>query len=610
MWSIRNKILGLILILLSLILLIGSIAYYQTSFTSAKVTEITDVEHKTSVTAYEMQLNVAGVGTALLKYLNQYDTLQLQHILKYKTQFHLFQSEYERLPQTQKIKDLGNKVDSAYAKFYNHTNEIIKKHQYQSHLLDSVNGLFVILNNKLNPVVNKPVERFEIDRTNKLKAKIAIQNLQVVMNNMVKHLENYLRYHQPKFEEELQADERKFEQEYAVVLETSRGKKWMPKIKEEVKNATQLIRDILALEAVKLEHYNEFETLQVALGVMISEQILILANQNLLTAKLEAVEAANNSVKTVVLIFIISLLFAIPVSILLGANIAKRLQKLKEAALRVAKGELTLRLPRFKQNDEITELANSFNDMVDQLYLAKEEQNELLKRLKHSNKSLEEYNHVISHDLKAPLNGVALVMKMLGNDYKHLFEKEPEAQKFMDLVQERIKKLKKLIDEVLASAKEKQIQQNQKSFDSGKLVEEIVDLLGKTDHINVTVKDGLPVIHYKRIHFHQIVQNLLSNAIKYMDKSKGEIEIGCEEEEDFYKFYVKDNGMGIPEKDLSDIFNPFQTSNVIDEQISTGVGLSVVQKLIFANGGNIWVESKQKEGSCFYFTIAKHKENS
>ena len=100
-------------------------------------------------------------------------------------------------------------------------------------------------------------------------------------------------------------------------------------------------------------------------------------------------------------------------------------------------------------------------------------------------------------------------------------------------------------------------------------------------------------------------QNLLSNAVKYMDKPKGLITIGCVQENGFWKFSVADNGPGIEEKHFEKIFQIFQTLSPRDEVESTGVGLSVVKKIVELYGGKIWVESKPGEGSTFFFTLPK-----
>jgi len=99
----------------------------------------------------------------------------------------------------------------------------------------------------------------------------------------------------------------------------------------------------------------------------------------------------------------------------------------------------------------------------------------------------------------------------------------------------------------------------------------------------------------------------LSNAIKYTDKPKGQIKIGCTEENGFWKFSVADNGCGINEKYFGKIFEIFQTLTSRDKTESTGIGLTIVKKIVELYGGKVWVESKVNEGSTFFFTLPKAK---
>ncbi|MGD1042918.1 MAG: ATP-binding protein [Sedimentisphaerales bacterium] len=111
----------------------------------------------------------------------------------------------------------------------------------------------------------------------------------------------------------------------------------------------------------------------------------------------------------------------------------------------------------------------------------------------------------------------------------------------------------------------------------------------------------------ERLRLKQVFQNLLSNAVKYTDKPKGQIKIGCTEENGFWKFSVADNGCGIKEKYFGKIFEIFQTLTSRDKTESTGIGLTIVKKIVELYGGKVWVESKVNEGSTFFFTLPKAK---
>ena len=100
-----------------------------------------------------------------------------------------------------------------------------------------------------------------------------------------------------------------------------------------------------------------------------------------------------------------------------------------------------------------------------------------------------------------------------------------------------------------------------------------------------------------------VFQNLISNAIKFMDKPKAKIKIGCKQTPGFWQFYVSDNGPGIEEKYFERIFEIFQRLQSRDEKEGTGVGLSLVKRVVQIYGGDVWLETKVKKGTTFYFTL-------
>jgi len=106
-------------------------------------------------------------------------------------------------------------------------------------------------------------------------------------------------------------------------------------------------------------------------------------------------------------------------------------------------------------------------------------------------------------------------------------------------------------------------------------------------------------------HIIQILQNLLSNAIKYMDKPEGQIKVGYTEDNYFWKFNVTDNGPGIQQMYFERIFKIFKTISPPNGSESTGIGLSIVKKLVELNNGRVWVESELGQGSTFFFTLPK-----
>ena len=123
------------------------------------------------------------------------------------------------------------------------------------------------------------------------------------------------------------------------------------------------------------------------------------------------------------------------------------------------------------------------------------------------------------------------------------------------------------------------------------------------EHISITKKGSFPVLQGNKFRLQQLFQNILDNAIKYNDKASGRIEIGVENKDLFWEFYVKDNGKGIAKTYFDKIFKTFE--KLENNMQSSGIGLSIVKKIIDLYGGEVWLTSELNKGTTFFFTIKK-----
>ena len=135
------------------------------------------------------------------------------------------------------------------------------------------------------------------------------------------------------------------------------------------------------------------------------------------------------------------------------------------------------------------------------------------------------------------------------------------------------------------------------------LVKELKQILFFPEHISLIIKSKLPVIKGDQTKLQQLFQNLISNAVKFIDKDRGLIEIDVIDKKSFYEFSVKDNGIGIEPKYHEKIFKIFHSLNRSKE--STGIGLSIVKKIVDLHDGNIWLKSKPGLGTTFFFSLKK-----
>jgi len=254
-------------------------------------------------------------------------------------------------------------------------------------------------------------------------------------------------------------------------------------------------------------------------------------------------------------------------------------------------------------SDGITVLA--FVSDISERKDAEQKQAELLAEVESINRELKDFAHIVSHDLKAPLRGIKSLVSWLMSDYADKLDEEGKKQ--MNMVQSRVDRMHNLIDGVLAYSRVAHQSEERAQVELNELVADVIEMLAAPENISITVSEELPTIDFEPTRIAQVFQNLLGNAIKYMDKPQGQISVGCVAKYGFWKFSVTDNGPGIEEAHFERIFQMFQTLSARDEFESTGVGLTVIKKIVEMYGGKIWVESEPGQGSTFYFTVPKQK---
>ena len=254
-------------------------------------------------------------------------------------------------------------------------------------------------------------------------------------------------------------------------------------------------------------------------------------------------------------------------------------------------------------NDDIVGRVWSFHD-VTKAHCSQQKQERLLRRIAAINEELSHFAYVVSHDLKAPLRGIRLLTEWLCTDYSD--QLGAEAKENLDLLQNRVDRMYNLIEGVLQYSRVGRIKEDKTDVDLNELLPQIIDTIAPPEHVTICVEGPLPNVEGEPTRITQVFQNLLSNAVKYMDKPVGRIVVACEDAGEAWRFRIADNGPGIEERYFDRIFKIFQTLTSRDEFESTGVGLTLVKKIVELYGGKIWLESELGQGSTFYFTLPKH----
>ena len=223
--------------------------------------------------------------------------------------------------------------------------------------------------------------------------------------------------------------------------------------------------------------------------------------------------------------------------------------------------------------------------------------------LERSNKELEQFAYVASHDLQEPLRMVSSYTQLLARRYQDQLDQD--AHDFITYAVEGAARMQRLINDLLGYSR---VGTRGKAFgktDCQRVLQEtLANLQPAIDETDATVThDPLPTVIADEPQLVQVLQNLVSNGIKFRGQAPPAIHIGAQRENDEWVFSVRDNGIGIDPQYYERIFVIFQTLHSRDQYPGTGIGLALCKRIVERHGGRIWVESEPGRGSIFYFTI-------
>lgn len=259
--------------------------------------------------------------------------------------------------------------------------------------------------------------------------------------------------------------------------------------------------------------------------------------------------------------------------------------------------------PLVNSENEVEGISTFAFDVTDQV-LAMRKVQEIANNLIKSNEQLQQFAYIASHDLQEPLRTVVSYTQLLERRTK---EKLNDSEKeFMKLIIEATKRMQNLIEDLLNYSKVSLQEKDYKTTDLNKILDTVLDnLLSSTETNQAQILiEKLPTLRVIRAQMIQLFQNLISNAIKYRKKDIHPIiKISCQKREDDWLFSVTDNGIGINKDYFEKIFLIFQRLHFRNEYAGTGIGLATCKKIIEIHHGQIWLESKEGEGTTFFFTL-------
>jgi PAS domain S-box-containing protein len=256
--------------------------------------------------------------------------------------------------------------------------------------------------------------------------------------------------------------------------------------------------------------------------------------------------------------------------------------------------------PNYNLNGELIGSIGIHLDITKQKTLEIQKE-QLLKRLEKQNEQLNEYAQIVSHDLKSPLRSIHSLISWIKEDNEKEFS--DETLQYLNMIEGKVEKMDHLIHGILTYSKVDTEDTINESIDLNDVINNCIKIIHIPENTKVIIDNTLPIVKADKFRMQQLFQNIISNAVNYIDKPEGLVSVGYSEDAKSYTFYIKDNGPGIAKENQEKIFKIFQSFT--NHESSTGIGLSIVKRIVDNYKGTISIESELTKGTTFYIKMPK-----
>ena len=567
----------------------------------------------------EMQISIGESNRAIIQYSIDRDDRHIRRFLETKIDFEIALQEFNRLAETEQEKEAGLRISQIHGGFGEISDNIIGVTNTLQANLARLSQDVANINQILNGQLEGLVDRDAPDGLVKLEA---VLSMGIRIDRSFLAIQSYIASPDPRFRQTVAEEQARF-REFEDIF---RSKQISLDERALVGVINDVFLDAVAISARVMNQVDAQRILLVELADDLEEidRIVIDDVQPLSGGEtLDALSGAETSVDgaTIAVFILIALgvVVGVGTAVIVGRQIVSPIVRLTIVAEELGRGDLSVRASA-ETNDEIGSLANSFNQMAAARQRAEAQRVALIKELADRNAALAELDELkdnflssVSHELRTPLTAIKGSAELLLDDEGA----SPEVQKqFLTIINVESDRLTRLINDVLDLA---QYEAGQEIWDDAptplsNIVESAVAgtqslAMQKSLSIGVNLDSDLPDVWCDQDKVNQVLTNLLSNAIKFTPEN-GEIGISAKElttsgNGRVVEIKVSDNGIGMPQGELEEIFQKFKQigDTPADIQNGTGLGLPICKEIIAHYAGNIWAKSELGKGSVFTFTL-------
>nr|WP_324259641.1 ATP-binding protein [Cellvibrio fontiphilus] len=381
---------------------------------------------------------------------------------------------------------------------------------------------------------------------------------------------------------------------------------------------TLLLDTYQQLQAGNIEHYRNIALINSQEYTQQLEQlcdeIIAQSQTEMQSLNDQALLTKNHAGNLMLTVMFGVLLAGFFVAALITRSLSWQLQQLRMTMIALAQGNTTTPIPFLDHPKDVGDMAKTLRvfarniDEKDKSTALLASHQTKLENINHqlaqTNKELETFAYVASHDLKSPLRGIAQLSTWIDEDLQE--QQFSEVNKHTVMLRNRIQRMEKLLDDLLIFYRAGKTDGNLVEIDVAHMAKELFEIQNTKPGLRLELADNLPRFTTLSTPFEQILRNFFSNAIKHHDLDHGVIRIACQQlPNHFYEFSICDDGPGIPEKFQQRVFGMFQTLKPRDELEGSGMGLALIKKIVANYGGQIRLESAGR-GCCFYFSWPEH----